>query len=551
MELFWKKFWFSVLLTLPLVGAFYLVYGWMDTPYPPFDVMKFVTKDVLSGGIVTFGIDTMTDVILETNPNADLDSAAKTSERMIAIVQFIGLAGIIGGLYGVVAEKLHQRGQFFSTEWSTGLILGMVTGALLAAISLTYEEGATAFPAFSSTWIIVAMLAWGGAHNWLYRRLLDDSTAMVDSPMMATAIIDSPMMMEGMASPSHVTPLDRRQFLIQLGAGSAVITVVGAGLGELLRTKEVIQGGNLEIAALKVGLEPAYGTRAEYTPLANHYRIDINVGDPPDVDVATYRLKIRGLVEQPLDLALDNIMAYPPVNQFVTLSCISNRVGGRLISTTQWTGVPMKQLLADWKPTPAATHIKITSFDGFDEIIDIATIMQDERVMLAYQWDGVPLLPKHGFPLRIYIPDHYGMKQPKWIEQMEFTNQWEEGYWVRRGWSRDAFVKTTSVIDTVAIENRTESNGQTLIPIGGIAYSGAKGISRVEVRVDDGDWLTADLRAPLSDTTWVLWRLDWPFEEGEHTFTVRAYDASGEAQIEKNADVRPDGATGYHRLKAG
>jgi hypothetical protein len=161
----------------------------------------------------------------------------------------------------------------------------------------------------------------------------------------------------------------------------------------------------------------------------------------------------------------------------------------------------------------------------------------------------VTLPQRHGFPLRIYIPDRYGMKQPKWITDMEFIDEWEEGYWVRRGWSEDAIVKATSVIDTVALNDRFEDpdSGQTLVPVGGIAYAGARSISKVEVRVDDGDWVEAQLRQPpLSDKTWVLWRYDWPFEEGDHTFEVRCYDGDGTMQILEETDRRPDGATGIH-----
>jgi hypothetical protein len=210
----------------------------------------------------------------------------------------------------------------------------------------------------------------------------------------------------------------------------------------------------------------------------------------------------------------------------------------------------MKRILADAGLKPEATHLKISSFDGFFEIVALDVIEADERVMLTYEWDGVPLPDIHGYPLRIYIPDRYGMKQPKWIEKMEVTGEWEEGYWVRRGWSKEALVRTTSVIDTVAVNDVVEANGQSLIPIGGIAYSGAKGISKVEVKVDDGEWQPAQLRTPLSETTWVIWRYDWAMVEGQHTFSVRAYDNSGTLQIEEVMPNRPDGATGIHSLEA-
>jgi len=152
----------------------------------------------------------------------------------------------------------------------------------------------------------------------------------------------------------------------------------------------------------------------------------------------------------------------------------------------------------------------------------------------------------HGFPLRVWIPDRYGMKQPKWITGLEVVDEYQEGYWVERGWDEVAQVKTTSVIDTVAVEALVEQGDQTLVPIGGIAFSGARGISKVEVRVDGGSWQAAQLRAPLSETTWMIWRYDWPFEEGEHTFEVRCSEGDGTPQIEEMQRSRPNGASGIH-----
>jgi hypothetical protein len=162
----------------------------------------------------------------------------------------------------------------------------------------------------------------------------------------------------------------------------------------------------------------------------------------------------------------------------------------------------------------------------------------------------VPLPVEHGFPLRIYIPDLYGMKQPKWIESIEATDRWEPGYWVVRGWDEVARMKATSVIDTVGTDmNIIRADRGTPVPIGGIAHAGARGISRVEVRVDDDPWQKATLRTPLSELTWVLWRYDWPFQPGRHTFAVRCYDGSDTPQIVTPAPPEPSGATGLHGVR--
>jgi DMSO/TMAO reductase YedYZ molybdopterin-dependent catalytic subunit len=141
------------------------------------------------------------------------------------------------------------------------------------------------------------------------------------------------------------------------------------------------------------------------------------------------------------------------------------------------------------------------------------------------------------------------MKQPKWITGIEVVNHFQDGYWVERGWDIFARVNTTSVIDTVAVRSIIERDGQRLIPIGGIAYSGARGISKVEIQVDEGEWQQAQLREPLSETTWVIWRFEWPYQEGRHTFSVRCYEGDGTPQILEKSRLRPRGATGMHSME--
>jgi hypothetical protein len=139
------------------------------------------------------------------------------------------------------------------------------------------------------------------------------------------------------------------------------------------------------------------------------------------------------------------------------------------------------------------------------------------------------------------------MKQPKWIGSIEAIDGEADGYWVVRGWDREARMKATSVIDTVAVDMMIgQATGDTLVPVGGIAHAGARGISKVEIRVDDGDWREARLRTPLSGLTWVVWRYDWRFQAGKHTFTVRCVDGSGLPQIVVEAPPHPSGASGLH-----
>jgi hypothetical protein len=142
------------------------------------------------------------------------------------------------------------------------------------------------------------------------------------------------------------------------------------------------------------------------------------------------------------------------------------------------------------------------------------------------------------------------MKLPKWIESIEVTDHWEPGYWVKRGWDKEARMTATAVVDTIAAEEKTQSGQPTRLSIGGMAHAGARGISKVEVRMDDGPWEPATLRTPLSPLAWVLWRYDWPFQPGKHTFTVRCYDGQGVAQIPERHVPKPGGATGLHSKTA-
>ena len=257
------------------------------------------------------------------------------------------------------------------------------------------------------------------------------------------------------------------------------------------------------------------------------------------------------MVDNPRTFTLQQFRdEFEAFDQFVTLTCISGRVGTGLISTTKWTGASAQDVLAAVGVQPEAKYLFITSGDGFYETVDLELIRNDRRIMFCYAWDD-KLLPKdHGFPLRIWIPDRYGMKQPKWITGIEVTDQYQPGYWVERNWDEVARVKATSVIDTVAVDNIGAINGQQVIPVGGIAYAGARGIGGVEVRVDGGEWQPAQLRAPLSETTWVIWRYEWPFTKGSHLFEVRCTEADGTPQIEESQPARPDGSSGIHSFEA-
>ncbi len=414
--------------------------------------------------------------------------------------------------------------------------MGIILGVPTMLISMQASQTASVGPAARAIWVLLAFVVWGAVLGGVEQRLIYPAGV---EPVEASA-----------------ERVDRRTFLIKLGGATAAITVAGAVVGELAEARrgEAVRMAGAEsmrwstthlLPNANAAVKPAPGARPEFTPLERHYRIDINT-IPPAVDGQQWRLKIDGLVERPLALALEDLRRYPPLHQFITLSCISNPVGGDLIGTTRWTGVSLQRLLPDLQLKPGATHLKIRSADQFFEIVALDAIKADERIMLAYEWDGVPLTREHGFPLRIYIPDVHGMKQPKWIESIEVIDHWEPGYWVARGWNKVAQMHSTSVIDTIAVDMSIIGGGLKLVPIGGIAHAGARGISKVEVQVDNGPWEQAELRTPMSSLTWVLWRYNWPLQQGKHTFTVRCYEGNGTPQIVAPTPAEPNGATGLH-----
>jgi DMSO/TMAO reductase YedYZ molybdopterin-dependent catalytic subunit len=525
------------LLTAPLIGIMYLANQLVNAPFPPFDFFNWIAR-VLPGPLITLGIDAMIDMLLFIG--LDVADTAKTAERSMAIIQFLIMGIVIAAIFFAIMRLRQQK-----SDVAAGLMVGALWGLPMIGITIAISQ-VDMLPIVSILWLLFLFLVWGLAVNMVYGRL------------------HSAPEMKEVEEKTAVEVIDRRQFLIKLGASTATITILGTGTGILLN-RSAQQQAEAALAATTAHnaegsarspfpnandpVTPAPGTRPEYTPLKDHYKVFLET-EPTYINEADWVLPITGLVATPLLLTRDDIVNnYESFDQYVTLNCISGRIGTTLISTTQWTGVSVQDILADAGVSPNAKYLYIMSGDGFYETVDLELINNDRRIMFCHSWDGQPLPKDHGFPLRIWIPDRYGMKQPKWITSIEVTDEYKEGYWVERSWSELAQVQTTSVIDTVALDSIHEQNGQMLVPVGGIAFSGDRQISKVEVRVDGGDWQAAQLRSPLSETTWVIWRYEWPFVEGEHTFEVRCAEGDGTLQIEETRSNRPNGATGIHSVE--
>jgi DMSO/TMAO reductase YedYZ molybdopterin-dependent catalytic subunit len=534
----------SGLLTLPLLAVWFVGQRIAGFPFVPFNVFYNV-RDNTPGGIITYVIESMEHAIRTLNLGR-VDTIAKQIETAMSIGLILVIMVVAGAIFFAVMRRMEHR-----QEWLPGVIFGLVVGIPLTFLSLTGNQILVADTTTSIVWLLGLFLIWGYTNNWAFNKLTYELTSSAPEAVPAPSV--------------SVRQIDRRQFLIQLGGATAAITVVGAFVGSM---SESSGGGNtvsigdaseatqeaVDTNLPNTGdrLQPAPGTRPEITSMGDFYRTDITFS-PPEIDLATWTLPwyttdADGNEVQLTEMTMDDIKALPVVEQYITQGCISNGIAGSLIGTCKWTGTSAQEMLKAVTLPDNATHLLISSADGFFETIALETINNDPTIMFGYEWDDAPLTTIHGFPLRIHISNLYGMKQPKWITRIDVLDHDVDGYWVVRGWDKVAEVRAVSVIDTVATRNVFTENDQQYVPVGGIAWAGTRGISKVEVSVDNGEWVEAVLREPLSEKTWVLWRYDWAFAEGSHSFAVRTYEGDGSLQITDPAPSHPSGATGIHRV---
>jgi len=318
--------------------------------------------------------------------------------------------------------------------------------------------------------------------------------------------------------------------------------------------------GAISLGALAIRLLPDWSTAIfnppeaglrgpvpEVTPVENFYLVSKNFADPT-VDAQGWTLTVGGLVDKTLKLSVDQLRALPGVTEYVTMECISNNVGGGLMSTGSFGGVRLADLIAMAGPRPQGTWVAFTARDGYTESLPLSLVQGAPEILVAYDLDGAPLPMGHGFPARMVIPGHYGMKGPKWLDRIDLVNQQSGGYWEQQGWDRNVVVKTTSRFDVPA-DNDIVKRGP--INLAGVAFAGTRGISRVEYSTDGGqNWASAPFKQPLSPFTWVLWQVAWtPPNEGSYQLVVRATDSSGAVQTSDVAASFPSGASGYHSVR--
>ncbi|WP_243695082.1 molybdopterin-dependent oxidoreductase [Labedella populi] len=459
----------------------------------------------------------------------------------IFLLVSLGIAIVIAAAVGGVLQYIKPP---------TGLVIIAIAGIAATTATVT-RAGATPLAALPG---ILGTLGGGAILLILARRLRawhrDAKTAT------ATATGATTTTSPAAGTPAGRAALDRRGFFRILGISAAGAAVVGVGsrlvnvatssitairnavtLPTPSSTVTIPEGAELDID----GVSPLF------TPNEDFYRVDTAL-TVPTVDTSTWSLTVSGLVDEPLTFSFDDILAMDLREFVVTLTCVSNEVGGGLVGNASWLGVPVREILAQASPQSRADMVLSRSVDGYTASTPLASLTDDNLdAILAVGMNGEPLPLEHGFPVRMVVPGLYGyVSATKWLTELKVTTFAEDdAYWTPRGYSAEAPIKLSSRIDTPRT-GKPITAGPT--KVAGMAWAQSVGIDLVEVRIDDGDWQPATMSSPINDDTWVQWYVDWEPDAGSHYLAVRATDKAGNLQIEERAPIAPNGSSGWQRV---
>jgi DMSO/TMAO reductase YedYZ molybdopterin-dependent catalytic subunit len=366
--------------------------------------------------------------------------------------------------------------------------------------------------------------------------------------------------------------VSRRNFVVVSGI-AAVAGLAAGGAGRLLSAEEGTAVAGSEPGSLQPsqrggatgssGVETLPEAAAEasldvegmpplFTPNEDFYLIDTAISSPR-INRDRWTLNIKGAVDNPIELSYDDLLSLPTREADITLSCISNEVGGGLISNARWTGILLSDVLQEAglsqdKIASASEQLVGRSVDDWTSGFPTEIAFDGREALVAFGMNDEELPLKHGYPVRLVVPGLYGyVSATKWLTEIEITDWDFDAYWIKRGWSKEGPIVTQSRIDTVS-DDATVSAGT--VPVGGVAWAPHRGINRVEVSTNDGEtWNDARLAAQLDADVWRQYVYDWEAEPGEYTLNVRATDGEGETQTEEEAAPHPSGATGYHTIR--
>ena len=445
-----------------------------------------------------------------------------TADKLAFQVFILLVALVIGAALGRIAPR---RPELAATVLAVFAATGFAASLRIPGASVALSAGAAGLEALVGIWLLGRLT-----------RLASDTGAGATSSM----------------------PDWGRRSLLRTGGGIVVGSLLagfaGRALAQRLRAPvvpvdlptapvpaDLPAGANLATTdLLSAGLSPIV------TPNPTFYRIDTAIIGPPTVDRDTWSLTVKGLVDQQVTLSHAELVAFPIVEQYVTIACVSNYVGGDLVGNAKWTGVKLRDVLAMAGVQGSADQLVGRSVDGFTAGMPVEWVMDPARVpMIAVAMNDEPLPREHGYPARLIVPGLYGyVSATKWLSELELTRFDQfQAFWVPRGWSAEAPILTQSRID-VPRDGASVPAGH--VAVAGVAWAPDRGIKGVEVRVDGGDWTPARISAPISKATWVQWLLDWNATPGSHDIEVRATDGNGEVQTDQQSDPAPDGARGHH-----
>ncbi|WP_256839129.1 molybdopterin-dependent oxidoreductase [Ornithinimicrobium faecis] len=466
------------------------------------------------------------------------DKAVLVAGVLLTVALLAGATGLIG---------VRRRGT------ALALLAGLV---VLASVAMFTDRASTAGPVGQGlTATVLAVVGLGGLW-WLLGAVGTGRPAVPVGGLRSragAATTRTRVLRSDDTDLEATSDFDRRRFLQAAGA----LAAVGAAGGVVVETGGAAAVASRDALRLPAPAVPAVpvpdgvsfelpGLTPHLTSNADFYRVDTAL-TVPDVPLEGYRLRIHGLVDHPLELTFSDLLDRRLVERRITLTCVSNPVGGDLVDNATWIGVPMRELLAEAGVQQHADAVKSTSADGFTAGTPLEALTDDREALVAIGMNGEPLPLEHGFPVRMVTPGLYGyVSATKWLVDLKVTRFVDfSAYWTSRGYAERAPIKLSSRIDVPGSFERLDSGRRV---VAGVAWAQPHGIDAVEVRVDGGDWQQAELAEEDSTVTWRPWRWDWPAEPGTHRLEVRATDRTGETQTSQRVPVAPDGSTGWHSV---
>jgi DMSO/TMAO reductase YedYZ molybdopterin-dependent catalytic subunit len=496
---------------------------------------------------------------------APLPRLRAVAVALLALVAALAAGHLVAGFVGAGASPFVAVGNWVRdssphpvTEWAkntfgtadkTVLFIGVAVVILGCAVVAGLASRRKAWPGQA----VAAALGVLGFVAVLTRPDLGQLAMFAPAASLAVGVFGFAWLHRKAMDTAEWTDYDRRQFM-RVSAG----VVIGAGVfglgGELLANRVDVEKSRRAVGRLKVA-EPAPrppanaqfpGTSSSFvTSNADFYRIDTAL-TVPRMTAEGWHLRVHGMVDRELQLDYEDIRGRDLIERPITMACVSNDVGGSLVSTAYFIGIPLRDVLDEAGVHREADQLLSTSVDGFTAGSPIDDVMDPERgALLAIGMNGEPLPQEHGFPARLVVPGLYGyVSATKWLTELELTTfAKQQGYWIPRGWSERGPIKTESRIDSP----RDGSSVPTKFTVGGVAWAPSRGIEKVEVSAD-GAWHTAELGADVSVNTWRTWRVRLELPPGNHQLSVRATDRTGETQTSTYAPPEPNGASGWHSI---